>query len=131
MKKKQIFKAGPWQDIFAQGVVKNGNHLYLAGQVSLDTEGNVIGVNDIVKQTEKIYENIESILSQFDATMDDIVDETIFVTDMKAVFDNMPAFVETRLKAFGKAPEITQTLVQVAGLVMPELMIEIKCVASL
>ena len=34
-----------------------------------------------------------------------------------------------RQRLYGKAPEVSQTLVQVAGLVDPSFKIEIKCVA--
>jgi 2-iminobutanoate/2-iminopropanoate deaminase len=127
-KVKETFRSGPWQDIFAQGV-KVGNTLHLAGQVSLNEEGKVVGENDIAEQTRQIYSNIKNVLKEFGASMDDIVDETIFVTDMKTVFDNMPAFLENRKQAFGGTPQVSQTLVQIAGLVMPELLLEIKCVA--
>jgi enamine deaminase RidA (YjgF/YER057c/UK114 family) len=36
-----------------------------------------------------------------------------------------------RAEIYGKKPEVSQTLVQVAGLVDPSFKIEIKCIASL
>ncbi|WP_457652866.1 hypothetical protein [Rhodocaloribacter sp.] len=53
------------------------------------------------------------------------------MTDMQNTMTNIEALFGIRAEACGKAPEVSQTLVQVAGLVMPELLIEIKCVAHL
>ena len=64
--------------------------------------------------------------------MDDIVDETLFVTDIGGLLGNIEAWCAVRSEAYGAAtPEVSQTCVQVAALVMPELVIEIKCIAQL
>ncbi len=76
---KQIFRSGPYKDIFAQGV-KVGNVLYLSGQVGVDASGKPGA--DITEQTKLAYANIRNVLAEFGATMANIVDETMFVTDM-------------------------------------------------
>lgn len=125
---KQTFRSGPYKDIFAQGV-KVGNILYLAGQVGIDDEGNVGA--DITEQTKFAYSNIRKVLSEFGATMASIVDETIFVTDMGEAMSNADSIFAARLVAYGKIPEVSQTLIAVSALVMPKLKIEVKCVAHL
>ncbi len=125
---KQTYRSGPFKEVFAQGV-RVGNILYLAGQVGVDGKGNP-GL-DITEQTELAYENIRKVLEKFDATMDNIVDETMFVTDMTEVMSNSDAVFGARAKAYGGTPEVCQTLLQVSGLVLPALKLEIKCVAHL
>jgi enamine deaminase RidA (YjgF/YER057c/UK114 family) len=125
---KQTYRSGPYKDLFAQGV-KVGNVLYLAGQVGVDEAGKP--ATDIVEQTKLAYANIGRVLARFDATMSNIVDETMFVTDIAEVMANADPVFAVRNDAYAGSPEVCQTLVQVSALVMPELKIEIKCIAHL
>jgi enamine deaminase RidA (YjgF/YER057c/UK114 family) len=61
--------------------------------------------------------------------MDNIVDETWFVTDIDECMGQVEALFAERQRHYGKTPEVSQTLVQVAGLVDPSFKIEIKCIA--
>ena len=76
---KKIYRNGPYADFFSQGV-QIGNILTLAGQLGDDIEGNV--PNDLQSQMENCYKNIEIILKEFNASLDNIIDETWFVTDI-------------------------------------------------
>ncbi len=125
---KKTFRSGPYKDFFAQGV-QAGNVLYLAGQVGMDGSGAVS--KDIVKQADQAYRNIREVLKEFGATMDNVVDETWFVTDISEIMANAEPIFSARAACYGGVPEVSQTLVQVSGLVMPELKIEIKCIAHL
>jgi 2-iminobutanoate/2-iminopropanoate deaminase len=97
--------------------------------VSLDEKGKIVGPNDVAAQVRQAYANVAEVLAKFGATMDDVVDETLFVTDIAAVMGNAEEVFRVRAEAYGGEPQVSQTLVQVAALVMPELMVEIKCVA--
>ena len=125
---KQVFRSGPYKDLFAQGV-KVGNILYLAGQVGVDSAGKPGA--DIVEQTKFAYENIKKVLAEFDASMTNIVDETMFVTDIAETMSNAETIFAVRQEAYEEIPEVCQTLIQVSALVLPELKLEIKCVAHL
>ncbi len=125
---KQTYRSGPYKDLIANGV-KVGNVLYLSGQVGIDAAG-VVG-DGIAEQARLAYVNIQEVLSKFGATMDNIVDETVFVTDMSEIMSNIESVYGHRAAAYAGLPEVCQTLVQVAALVMPELKIEIKCIAHL
>lgn len=127
---KQVARFGAFKDFIASGV-KVGNTLYLSGQVSIDNEGNVVGEGDFGAQVQQAYSNVGEVLAKFDATMDNIVDEMWLVTDIKEAMDNIETLFGIRAEAYGGNPDVTQTMVQVAGLVMPELLIEIKCIAHL
>ena len=99
------------------------------GQVGIDAAG--VAGDGIAEQARLAYVNIQEVLSKFGATMDNIVDETVFVTDMSEIMSNIESVYGHRAAAYGGLPEVCHTLVQVAALVMPELKIEIKCIAHL
>ena len=127
---KKVVRYGPFKKVVANAV-QVGNVVYLSGQVGVDSAGNFVGVADLVAQVEQSYKNIREVLARLDASLENVVDETWFVTDMDQVMGNFQQVYAVREQAYGKIPETTQTLVQVAALAMPELMIEIKCIAHL
>ncbi|MEL7363844.1 MAG: RidA family protein, partial [Bacteroidota bacterium] len=89
----------------------------------------LVGEGDLAAQTRQAYANVQEVLAHFGATMDHVVDETWYVTDIGATMANVGELFGIRAEAYGENPEVAQTMVQVAGLVMPMLSIEIKCVA--
>lgn len=126
--KKQVERFGPFKDFIPDGV-KVGNTIYLSGAVSVDPTGQIVGVDNFFAQVRQAYANIEEVLKKYGATLENIVDEMWLVTDISIPMGNLEEMAMVRAEIFGKAPDATQTLVQIAALVMPELMIEIKCVA--
>ncbi|MEL6704290.1 MAG: RidA family protein [Bacteroidota bacterium] len=125
---RQVTRFGPFKDFIANGV-KQGDTIYISGQVGTDGEGNLVGEGDLAAQTRQAYANVQEVLAHFGATMDHVVDETWYVTDIGATMANVGELFGIRAEAYGKNPEVAQTMIQVAGLVMPMLSIEIKCVA--
>ncbi|MEL6771764.1 MAG: RidA family protein [Bacteroidota bacterium] len=125
---RQVARFGPFKDFIANGV-KQGDTIYISGQVGTDSEGNLVGEGDLAAQTRQAYANVQEVLSHFGATMDHVVDETWYVTDIGTTMANVGELFGIRAEAYGKNPEVAQTMIQVAGLVMPMLSIEIKCVA--
>jgi enamine deaminase RidA (YjgF/YER057c/UK114 family) len=118
----------PWENEYGYSqAVKVRNTIYLAGQVSHDDKGNIVGPGDMEAQIRQAYANIEKVLAQYWATIDNVVDEVLFVTDMDAAY---AARVKCRHEAFPGNPEVASTIVQIQRLAFPELMIEIKCVAK-
>jgi enamine deaminase RidA (YjgF/YER057c/UK114 family) len=126
--KKKLFRDGPYADFFSQGV-QVGNILTLAGQLGTDAEGNT--PEDIKGQMVNCYENIKSVLAEFDATIENIIDETWFVTDVDECMENVSEIFSEREKIYGCKPELSQTLIGTSALVAPNLKIEIKCIAYL
>ena len=126
--KKQVVRSGAYKDIFASGV-RVGDTLFLAGQVSIDNEGRIVGEGDFVAQVRQVYANIEGVLAEFGATMDNIVDEMLLVTDVTNVMGNLEEVFGVRAQAYNGQADVTQTMVQVAALATPEMLIEIKCIA--
>ena len=119
----------PWENSYGYSqAVKVKDTIYISGQVSHDDNGEVVGVGDMQVQMSQAYENIKKLLSEYRATIDNLVDETLFVTDMDSAFK---AATEIRKKVFSGNPNIASTIVQIDRLAFPELMIEIKCVVKI
>ncbi len=123
---KKLFRNGPYADLFSQGV-QVGNTLHMAGQVGTDASGKA--PDSLVEQMKNAYQHVESVLKEFDCTMDNVVEETWFVTDMHECMSQVQELFAARQAIYGKPPEVAQTLVQVVALVDPSFKIEIKCVA--
>ena len=118
----------PWEKEYGYSQsVKVGDTIYVSGQVSHDDSGNIVSPGDMEAQMRQAYTNIRKVLAQYGATMDNIVDETLFVTDMNTAF---AAAVKCREDVFFGVPVVASTIVQIQRLAFPDLMIEIKCVAK-
>jgi 2-iminobutanoate/2-iminopropanoate deaminase len=104
--------------------VKVDNTIYVSGQVSHDDKGNIVGLGNMGVQMRQAYANIEKVLAQYGATMENIVEEVLFVTDMDAAF---AARVKCRQEVFSGDPVLASTIVQIQRLAFSELMVEIRC----
>ena len=123
---KKLYRTGPYADFFSQGV-QVGNVLTLAGQLGDSEDGSVPG--DIKDQMINCYNNIKNVLSEFDATLDNVIDETWFVTDVNECMQNVSEIFNERENIYGCKPEVSQTLVGTSALVQPEYKLEIKVMA--
>ena len=125
---KKLLREGPYADFFSQGV-QVGNVLTMAGQIAVDDNGNT--PDDLKSQMIICYENILKILDHFGGTLENVVDETWFVTDIEECMENVSEIFAEREKIYGCKPEVSQTLIGVNALVQPNLKIEIKCIAHI
>ncbi len=117
----------PWENEYGYSqAIKVGDTIYLAGQVSHDDKGNVLGVGNMEVQMRQAYANVKKVLAQYGVTMANVVDEVVFVTDMEAAF---AARVKMKQEVFSGPPVLASTIVQIQRLAFPELMIEIRCIA--
>ena len=95
--------------------------------MSHDDNGNIVGLGDMGVQMRQAYANVEKVLVQYGATIDNIVDEVLFVTDMDAAF---AARAKCRQEIFSDRPALASTIVQIQRLAFPELMVEIRCICK-
>ena len=105
---------------------KVGNHIYVAGQLPYDKDGNLVGKGDIKTQTRRIFEQIKMIVEAGGGTLNDVVKVTVFVTDVRY----REGYGEVRSEFFGPNPPAS-TLVQISNLAIPDALIEIEAVAVL
>lgn len=102
-------------------LVKYGDLLFIAGQVAVDSEGELVGEGDMAAQFRQVLENMQTVLASEGADFSDIVKITIYTVDI----DALRAAMEIRSEYFGDhAP--ASTLVQVVRLARPEFLIEIE-----
>ena len=114
---------------------KEGNLLFLSGVgprnknsneipgVDLDKDGNVIS-HDIEAQCHAVFNNIRNILEESGSKWDNLVDVTVFLTDMERDFDTY-----NRIYAdYFKSNQPCRTTVGVTSLPTP-IAIELKCIA--
>tara|TARA_Y100000996_G_scaffold291423_1_gene230359 strand:- start:255 stop:641 length:387 start_codon:yes stop_codon:yes gene_type:complete len=123
---KKLYRTGPYADFFSQGV-QVGNVLTLAGQLGDSEDGSVPA--DIKSQMINCYNNIKSVLSEFGLTLDNVIDETWFVTDVNECMENVSDIFDERENIYGCKPEVSQTLVGISALVQPQYKLEIKVIA--
>lgn len=114
----------PWIDKFGFAAgIKSGDTIHTCGLVAFDPDGNVVGEGDIVAQTRLVFENIRTVLAIGGATMDDVVKINTYLPDMSLY----KGFAQVRAETFPNgAPASTAVN---AGLILPELLVEIEAVA--
>ena len=125
---KKLYRIGPYADFFSQGV-QVGSVLTLAGQLG-DTEDGSVPV-EIKDQMINCYTNIKNVLSEFGATLDNVIDETWFVTDVNECMKDVSEIFNEREIIYGCKPAVSQTLVGISALVQPQYKLEIKVIAYL
>jgi enamine deaminase RidA (YjgF/YER057c/UK114 family) len=119
-----------WQDQFgfSQAVVAapGSRWVFCAGQASAGTDGATLHVGDIGAQLTQSFDNLETVLEQAGATLSHVVRLTYYTTDVDALFGVWQVLTE-RLDKAGCRP--ASTLVGVARLAFPEMLVEIEATA--
>ena len=106
-------------------VVKAGSTVYIAGQVALDENWELVGLGDPEKQAEKIWENLEKACVAAGGKASDIVKITVFHSDIR----NAEAEMKVRARYFPEGKYPICTMVQAANLGLPDLLMEIDAIA--
>ena len=97
--------------------------IMLSGVTALDDDMQVVAEGDLRAQTRFVFETIRSELEQQDATMDDICRVRVYVTGLTP--ERFKTIHEERARFFRSEHYPASTLVEVAGLMKPELLIEV------
>jgi len=106
-------------------VVGSGRLISISGQVAFDESGQLVGRDDPEAQARQVFENLRRCLAAAGATFTDVVKLTYFVTDiasLNAVRRVRDTFVDTSRPPASSA-------VQVAGLILPDLLLEVEALA--
>lgn len=110
--------------------VNKGTIVYLAGQVSSDASGKLVGAGDFQAQAEQVYGNLKIAVEAAGGTMADVVKLNIYiVAEVDPV--NIPKLRAIRDRYVNVAQPPASTLVFVTRLAQPGWLIEIEAVAAL
>jgi enamine deaminase RidA (YjgF/YER057c/UK114 family) len=123
----------PKPEMYAQmGVATGTRTVYLAGQVARDGAGNPVGAGDLAAQVEQALMNVATALQAVGGGFDDVAKLTIYVVDWTP--DKMEALGAGAVRAatrLGVSPVKPVTLIGVAGLSEPDLLVEVDATAVL
>ena len=108
-------------------VVKVGNQVFIAGQVSRGLDGNTIHIGDAKAQARQVYANIATAMASVGGSIRDVVKSTTYVVGR----ENLTPVREARLEALPEEGRCTSTTVLVAGLAAPDLLVEVEVMAIL
>ena len=106
--------------------VRVGNRVLVAGTTATDADGDVVGIGDPVAQTRQTLGNIRRALEMAGATLRDVVRTRIYVTNIA----DWEAIGRAHGEAFGDIRPVT-AMVEVSGLVNPDMLVEIEAEAVL
>ena len=106
-------------------VLGTGRFVAIAGQLSLDEQGRLVGEGDPAAQAGQVFENLRRCLAAAGATFDDVLKLTHYVTDMAHV----PALRGARARYIPDDRLPAASAVQVAALVRPEFLMEVEAFA--
>ncbi len=104
---------------------RGGRTIYIAGQVGLDVNGQVVGVDDFEAQARQMFRNLQAGLEIVGLNFNRVVKLGMYITD----FSHRATLRKVRDEFVNLQNPPASTLVQVSALFMPELMIEADLVA--
>ena len=123
----------PKSDAYVQVSVATGARtVYVSGQVARTAEGVPVGAGDLAAQVEQAYVNLATALSAAGGSFEDVAKVNVYVVDWNesklAGLMEGAGRVAARLGSFPVRP---MTLVGVAALAEPDLLVEVEAIAVL
>ncbi|MEE1222676.1 MAG: Rid family hydrolase [Bacteroidaceae bacterium] len=97
------------------------SHIYISGTASINNKGQVMHVGDVVAQTRRMWENVETLLAEAGASFADVMQIIVYLRDTADAKRVTEMFHE-------RFPNIP-TVVTLAPVCRPTWLIEMECIA--
>jgi reactive intermediate/imine deaminase len=111
---------------YSHGIITTGRLLFVAGQVALDEEGNLVGGEDAAAQARQVLINLRNVVEEAGGQMANVARTTLYLTRLE---DRGPV-AEVRTEFF-PSPAPANTLLVVSSLAAPEYLVEIDAIVAL
>ncbi|WP_121750910.1 RidA family protein [Streptomyces sp. E2N166] len=110
---------------YSQGEIVSGvtRTLYCSGQAAMSGEGKPQHAGDMAAQLALTIDNLEAVLREGGMSLANLVRLNVYTTDVDGLFEHY-GVLASRLGAAGVAP--TTTMLGVARLAVPDLMVELE-----
>ncbi len=122
MSRQRVSSGGPWEAVVGYSrAVRTGNHVFVAGTTAARPDGSIEGGDDGYLQARHCLRVIETALAEAGAAMRHVVRTRMFVTDVS----RWEEFARAHGEVFADIRPAA-TMVQVAALITPGMLIEIE-----
>jgi enamine deaminase RidA (YjgF/YER057c/UK114 family) len=123
--------ACPAQGLYSHaGVVTgSGKTLYIAGQLSVGADGNVVGKGDFAAQFHQVFKNLGDVLKGLGGDFDSVAKFTTYLVHSQDIEKFMPLRAALFPKLFKTSNYAPNTLLIIDRLVKEDFLIEVEAIA--